>query len=252
MAEHDLAGGVFWRDGEVPDVQVPAPSVVLEREVIFLGTPASFESTVLLYDSRLLMRRAPGLKVSRYAFHVRKSAIEPIKVHAPSAFRQPAPPPQVLPNPGQWCTIDIEPPSWPLLEKSPDAGIVAQLLPGERSLLVLWCEPGAWDAVEPIWLDLLAELQRLGLIEDSQDRPPAERRSVPKPPPEREDPEYITKRRQYVKEHHLKGESNQDILKGLRQAAHSVRSRSTVERDLNWLEERGEIPPRPKRQRAQH
>lgn len=249
MAEHDLAGGVIWPGGEPPDVQVPAPSAMIEREAIFLGTPASFESTVLLYDSRLLRRRVPGLKVSRYCFDVRYSAIEPIWPSWPPP--KPAQPRQPVANPGQWCKIGIEPPSWPLFEKSPDAGIIAQLMPGERSLVVLWCEERAWQVVEPHWLDLIAELQRLGLIEAGQDQPPADLRSVPKPPPEREDPEYLTKRRQYVKEHWLKGESQKDILRGLRKAVHSVQSRSTVGRDLDWLEERGEIPPRPKRKKVQ-
>ena len=164
MAEHDLAGGVIWPGGEPPDVQVPAPSAMIEREAIFLGTPASFESTVLLYDSRLLRRRVPGLKVSRYCFDVRYSAIEPILPSWPPP--KPAQPRQAVANPGQWCKIGIEPPSWPLFAKPPEAGIIAQLLPGERSLLVLWCESGAWDAVEPHWLDLIAELQRFGLIEE--------------------------------------------------------------------------------------
>lgn len=241
---------VILRDDDGEPIGVAIPAAMIEREVIFIGTPAIFESTVLLYDSRLRMRHVAGLKVSRYCFDVLYSAIEPIW---PSPWPPPKPgtPRQLVANSGQRCTISIDPPNWPFPVKLPDAGITAQLLPGERSHLVLWCEPGAWHAVEPIWLDLLAELQRLGLIEDGQDKPPAERRSVPDPPPEREDPEYIRKRRQCVKEHHLKGESQKDILRGLRQAAYSVRSRSTVSRDLDWLEEHGEIPPRPKRKKVQ-
>lgn len=135
---------------------------MVDDEVIFKGSPASFESTVLLYDARLLMRQAPRLNVSRYAFYVARSAIEPIRQKAPYVVGKGRAAPQLLANPGQWCKIEIAPPSY---TTSPDAGITAQLMPGERSLVVLWCEPGAWPDVEPIWRDLLGELARLGLLE---------------------------------------------------------------------------------------
>ena len=49
-------------------------------------------------------------------------------------------------------------------------------MPGERSLVVLWCEPGAWPDIEPHWSDLLAELARLGLLEsDAAPEPVAQK-----------------------------------------------------------------------------
>jgi len=158
MGEHEA----IWRDG------APAPMIEIER--VFLGTPASFESTVLLYDARLLMRQAPRLNASRYAFYVASSAIKPIRQNAPYVVGKGRAAPQLLANPGQWCKIEIAPPSY---TTSPDAGITAQLMPGERSLVVLWCEPGAWPDIEPHWRDLLAELARLGLLEKAEAEPPA-------------------------------------------------------------------------------
>ena len=48
--------------------------------------------------------------------------------------------------------------------------IEAYSLPGERSILVCRTHEDTWSEIEPYWRDLLAELQRLGLIEDGQDK----------------------------------------------------------------------------------
>ena len=44
--------------------------------------------------------------------------------------------------------------------------IEAYSLPGERSILVCWTHEDTWSEIEPYWRDLLAELQRFGLIEE--------------------------------------------------------------------------------------
>ena len=138
----------------------------IEREEIFKGSPADFEGIVSIYDSRLMMRHA--LKGAFcYAFDVDVSASKPIEVHSsPIGYIGRPLPPQVMPNPGQWCKINIWPAaSFPV---RPNAGIAAQTLPNRRSLLVLWCEEQDWPEIEPYWLELIAELRRLRCIESEE------------------------------------------------------------------------------------
>ena len=40
-------------------------------------------------------------------------------------------------------------------------------LPENRTLLVCWAAPEDWAVIEPYWLELVAELRRLGCIEDA-------------------------------------------------------------------------------------
>ena len=145
----------------------------IEREEIFKGSPADFEGIVSIHDSRLMMRHA--LKGAFcYAFDVAVSAIEPIKVHSsPIGYIGRPLPPQVMPNPGQWCKINIRPAKW-WTRNDLNTGIVAQALPNQRSLLVLWCEDQDWPEIEPYWLELIAELRRLGCIESAEAELPAE------------------------------------------------------------------------------
>ena len=125
-----------------------------------------------------------------------------------------------------------------------DCEITAYKIAERKTRLQWLCSEASYPALEKRWHDLIAELRRLGSIESEEPAAEPERR-VPEPPPSRQDPEYLTKRRQRVKEHWLNGETQREICKAL------GINRSTVQRDLDWLEECGEIPPRKKRKQVQ-
>ena len=113
----------------------------IEREKVYLGTPAQFIAATVLYDSRMLLRHGN-------------------KGHFCYAFYSNSPPSELASS----ARIEIRPAKlW--TRQDLDTGIAAQTLPNQRSLLVLWCKDRDWPEIEPYWLDLIAELSRLGYIE---------------------------------------------------------------------------------------
>lgn len=138
-------------------------------EAIFKGSPAGFESAVRTYDRQLADQYGtppgavliyntsliPGVPTRQDVAEV-TVAISDLRL-AEAASRG-----------GSWDGA-----SGVVLYWNWQATITAHALPGNRSRLFLRCEDAILPVVSEHWLDLLAELSRLGMIESGEPEPVA-------------------------------------------------------------------------------
>lgn len=115
---------------------------MIKREAVYLGTPRQFVTAAEVYGWELYGQGIERQMGTRYGVD------------------------EDMHMGGQWLPSDTREPVLSFVDLRGLGHIMAQQIGNERTRLVCFCEQdAAWPFVEPWWLDLLAELGRLGRIE---------------------------------------------------------------------------------------